>query len=1319
MGESIDRLEVQVEAQATKANRQLDNLINKLERVSSALTGVNASGLAGFANGISKIAGASAQLGNVKTADFTRLAKNLEKMAGVDQSSLNRTSASLNFMSQSLGKIRGASQSAVQISEIAKNISKLGNKSIQNAMENMPKFASSLNEMMATLSKSPTVSNNLIQMTNALANLASQGSKVGTAINSMGTTGSKGTSLISGWLGKLTLSTGKAMRSTRSFAQVAGSFYANFYVLIRGIKKIWQGVESSMDYIEEYNYFNVTAGKLASEWSVEWDKYGYESAEAYSESFEGRMSELIGKMSGFQINKDGTLSEIQNIGNLGLDVTELTNYSAGLMQVTNSLGLTGEASIATSQALTMLAGDISSFRNVDLKTAMTNLQSGLIGQSRALYKYGIDITNATLQTYAYKYGVEKAVSEMTQGEKMQLRTLAILDQSKVAWGDLAHTLQSPSNQLRLLQNNFKALARTIGNIFLPVVAKVLPYINGLVIAIRRLFEWVGNLLGVDLSEIIGNSSAGYTDAFDNLASDADDSADAISDTNKAAEKLKNTLLGFDEINQLNDNSSNNSSSGNSGNGGGNVDLTDALNAALLDYQSAWNTAFADMENKANDFADKIVNMFKSGDFEKIGGYISSGITKGLNKINWKTVYKAASGFGTGLAQFINGLITPKLFGNVGKTIAGTLNTAVYSALSFGNTFDFYEFGVSIATGINNFFDTFDFTALADTLNTWVDGLEDAIAGFLKTVKWSDILKKVGTFLSDLELDTVSVIIGSFLLKHKGRKLTENILHSSIGEILTGLAGKMKPITIGIGVGVSVSYIGFEFAEKIGESFYDWYNERYGTDYDTSILKDATLFSELNPKTSISFKLLKERPFIGLDVWKNLLPPIIHDVSDWIEENITKPTFGNLKKIFKKIKKEFTNFWNWLSDTPIGKLLNFEKIEDEYSGKGRKFTISPSIETDKKEFKKYSNSLYAGVSQEFAKLPSLKTTITSDSTKDANNMYSATNSIMKRLTFGVGLINDSTKDSNNMFAKTQKSLNALSPFSSSINNNSTKDAGSIKGKTQNALNKLFPFSSVVENDSQKDGLNIFNKTQSVFSKNIFHTSAKSDTSGNSIWNTIQSAFSINAFHTNAKSDTSGESIRNSLQDTFGLKSLIASVSLSVSGDKLREGLQTEFGQHALSASVTIPDGWAAFSKQWETNKRTLSAGIQMDVQAKADGKFLVPNSLTSVLIKGFANGGYPNTGELFMARENGINEMVGRIGSHSAVANNDQIVASIQGGVEAAMMNVMMAFAGNMGSGNSETPVIENVIKCDSETLYRSVRKGKDKYNRRYHVVTEF
>ena len=164
---------------------------------------------------------------------------------------------------------------------------------------------------------------------------------------------------------------------------------------------------------------------------------------------------------------------------------------------------------------------------------------------------------------------------------------------------------------------------------------------------------------------------------------------------------------------------------------------------------------------------------------------------------------------------------------------------------------------------------------------------------------------------------------------------------------------------------------------------------------------------------------------------------------------------------------------------------------------------------------------------------------------------------------------------------------------------------------------------------------------------------------------------------------------------------------------------------------LSEAWEKAKTWWNNNKPSLSeisANIKMPhIKVQWDTEGVAAKALQKLGLKGFpdfsvdyyANGGFPTTGEMFIARENGINEMVGRIGNHSAVANNDQIVAGIQSGVEAAMMNVMMAFAGNMGGGNSETPIIENVIKCDSETLYHSVQKGKDKHDRRYHVVTEF
>lgn len=166
-------------------------------------------------------------------------------------------------------------------------------------------------------------------------------------------------------------------------------------------------------------------------------------------------------------------------------------------------------------------------------------------------------------------------------------------------------MNSPSNQLRMLQQNFANLARTIGNLFLPIVEKVLPYINGLVMALQRLFAWIGSLLGIEFKSI--NSSMGGADnGMENFVSDTEDAGDALTDADKAAKKLKNTVLGFDELNQLNDNSDSSSgSSKNSGSnaGGGSPILDEAIAKALEEYQKAWDEAFARMDNKAQEVAD--------------------------------------------------------------------------------------------------------------------------------------------------------------------------------------------------------------------------------------------------------------------------------------------------------------------------------------------------------------------------------------------------------------------------------------------------------------------------------------------------------------------------------------------------------------------------------------------------------------------------------------------------------------------------------------------------------------------------------------------
>lgn len=571
-------------------------------------------------------------------------------------------------------------------------------------------------------------------------------------------------------------SLGKVKKSSESLSSSLMKLYAKYSILKRAVKAFGNSIKESADYIESFNYFNVAMGKVADEWKDSFAEYGYDNADSYAESFSGRLNELFGKMSNVTLNIDTGTLQANTSKNLGINLTQLTQYASNMAAVTNSMGMTGEATVAVSKAMSMLAVDMSSLKNTTLQEAMNSFSSGLIGQSRALYKYGIDITNATLQQYAYNLGIEKSITAMTQGEKAQLRMIAILDQSKVAWGDQARTINTISNQFRMFKSNVSSVGTLIGQMFVPVVSKVIPYVNGLVIALQRLFTSLASAMGIKIN--LDDFSQGYS----TLGEQLDDTSDSYDEATASAKKYKNQLLGFDEVYKLSEPAED---TGNAG-AGGTIDLTDEISKALADYEAVWNESFNDMSNKANEIADRITNAFKSGDYKGIGTYISTNISDALASINWDSVYQGARNFGTGLAQFLNGLITPDLFGNVGKTIAGFLNTKLYTALSFGQTFDFVNLGESIAAGVNNFFSTFDFGGLAETLNVWAKGLFGALSNAIINIDWLQAYDKMIEFLENIDIGTIAIVIGAVSIKKIKKAILAQGVISWIGSALTKL-----------------------------------------------------------------------------------------------------------------------------------------------------------------------------------------------------------------------------------------------------------------------------------------------------------------------------------------------------------------------------------------------------------------------------------------------------------------------------------------------------------------------------------------------------
>lgn len=869
----IDSLQIKIKADATSASNALNKLANSLTNFQKSLS-IDTSKLTSISNSIQSIANAASSMNTSGIKNISTLTNSINRMGKIDTSGLSKISSALKTFSADMAgtKVDGIGD----IASIASSISKLGGVASGRAITNIPLLAKNLKQLFTTLSTAPNVSENIIRMTNALAGLASTGAASGRAANSLGRN-----------LNTYTASTKRATKSTFSLAAAFGRFYATYFLVIRGIKSMWKSIEETTDYIEAFNYYTVAFNKVGKEWDKDFEKFGYDNAEDYAQSFGNRVNELLGKMSGLKVDVDGGLISESGMKNLGLNLQEITQYASQLASITNSLGQTGEVTTAISKSMTMLAGDISSLFNVDFSTVATNLQSGLIGQSRALYKYGIDITNATLQTYAYRYGIEKAVSEMSQAEKQQLRLLAILDQSKVSWGDLANTINSPSNMIRQFTNNVKEAGMVLGQLFIPVLQKVLPVINGVVIAIKRLLVSVANLMGIKIDfDSFGKGVSGYNE-------DLEDTADALDKVGKSAKKAKSYTLGIDELNIIDPNSG---SSGSSSVVGAGIDLTKEIMDATAEYEKVWQEAFDKMQNTAMGWADKVSKVFKPvKDIIEDLAYAFKFDSDAWFKVAGMDTSKLVTGIFDWFTREIDSVDWEKIGRHIGSFLDGMDWTAIFT--SAGN---FIETAIDAA--IDLWKGSFDAAPIETTIITAI--------GLLKFTGVGDI---IWGKISD--------------------KLSATVLGSSIGIVPT-IAIAAVTWEIGFNVGKSLGEALFPDDKEIYENF-SFFGE--GGFFDTikntdfSILFDA--WKQMNSDAAdfltktmpirqffdflSQFKLDINDTFGLVSVFENLKPI----VENWFNESVM-PWFSTERwsELGENIKQSLSDKWDsftqWWSGTGI-------------------------------------------------------------------------------------------------------------------------------------------------------------------------------------------------------------------------------------------------------------------------------------------------------------------------------------------------------------------------------------------------------------------
>ena len=283
-----------------------------------------------------------------------------------------------------------------------------------------------------------------------------------------------------------------------------------FYTLIGVNIGRWlaDSVKQSISYVENLNLFQVATG------------------EAYEESlkFVNSMSELY-----------------------GMDPSNLMRYAGNFYQLADAISMPDKASAALSLGLTKATNDIASLFNVDIETVFENLSSGMQGMSRAVRKYGMDIRTTTLQQTALSLGLTEQVENMSEANRQGLRFITMMQQANNASGDFARTIESPANQLRIFKEQVTQLGRAIGNFLIGPLTTAISYINGFVMALRMILQFIGSVLGVVNSFFGGHGTDSAEKTLDNVASGVGGVGSAAKDATK---ELKKMLAPFDELNLL-------------------------------------------------------------------------------------------------------------------------------------------------------------------------------------------------------------------------------------------------------------------------------------------------------------------------------------------------------------------------------------------------------------------------------------------------------------------------------------------------------------------------------------------------------------------------------------------------------------------------------------------------------------------------------------------------------------------------------------------------------------------------------------------------
>lgn len=1307
---TIDRISIDIQADAKNAADQINRLANavsKLESVSASVS--NLKGLDASISGLAE---------KLRNLDFSKLSglKNLkfDDKAGTNLASVLGSLGSINAesISGAVDALRGLSGVKIsktlqtnirgmvdavndippdltglkEVSRAVKNLdgAKLSSTVVKN-LENLPNALKGFQDVEVE-----GVTGKIRALTNALSPMLLRIQSAGPAMSSLNsvlrqTSGQYDRARVS--VNGMTVSlerqnaqmgrTGGAWASigatlggirTRALAMVGG-----FAVLRSGFMRL---IEPTNQYVEDMNLFAASMG----------------SATDSAAEFAQKCQDLM-----------------------GIDMGQFARNQGVFQTLITGMGLASEKADVMSQQLTQLGYDIASFYNINVNDAMLKIQSGVAGELEPLRRLGWDLSDARMNLELTKLGIEASTQEMTQAEKVALRYYLIMNQVTITHGDMARTIASPANQLRVLQAQVTLAARAIGNLLIPALNMVLPVCIAAVKAVRLLAQAIADFLGIDATFEVDYSSLDTSgistgaDALDGLGDSADKAKEKV-------KELKNTVMGFDELNKLQANEKGDGSGKDKGSGAGvGLDLP-------IDTYDFFEGLTDDISKRTDEMAAKMAKAFR--DLLPIVSGIGAGIL----------AWKLAPAFIEGVKRFkaLSGMKLPfvgelKGLGGVAGTFAGI---AVAIGLCVAHFVNLAENSENFRRGLKAIGDLVSgLPGALGSVAEWFGGMASqvgdaimaAIGGLdidpsLKAalMDFGGVIGSIGDAVNevfDLQWTDAMMVAGAGIA----------LLVPGIGEVVAAilLIGEgISLVTRAIGWAVSpcveqvdaLADVSEETAERFGTSLDSMYaaEKKLGeVDLADEVVSQEDVDEVEGYVSDICDTILSNLDSSKNDQLANLsslegMEGIDSAILDEMRENI-EGHYASVEESTTAAKSRITAIYQ-AAATENRDLTQDECDEIAALQEQLKNDLIETSGATQEEIAKIKGAMYAN--DEAAALEAaqsvLQTAKQSKEDQIAEAIATCDGVIAEaQRQYDAGEISKSAYDE--VVAAAQASKDEQIAAAEETYNG-------VCQKTEEGLGEL---------SSKMDYGNAQIKTEwDVFCENV-QTAFDDVSSGLNQWGQDTSAWWRQTFD-NLKNTVNrwGEDVGRAWDDICW--------RASVAGESIGSFLSDPVG-HLKTAWAGI-SGWfdASVVRPLTSAFWAIPNGIRDAINGVIRNlnafRFELPDPIASVFgsssfgfnIPYLAKGGQVDTGQLFVARESGP-EMVGTMGGRTTVANNQQIVEGIESGVYNA---VIQAIAVGGGSRDESGDVVIPVY-MDSRELTRIVFNKADVMARRGELKPVF